>query len=51
MQSPWVTAPIVGIKSDERLDELICGVETHLKQEEINEINNPYLPVKIRGHE
>ena len=50
MQSPWVTAPIVGIKSTERLDELIRGVETNLTQEEINEINEPYLPVKIRGH-
>ena len=50
IQCKWVTAPIVGIKSTERLDELIKGLETKLTDQEIQEINELYLPVKVRGH-
>ncbi|WRT64788.1 uncharacterized protein IL334_001722 [Kwoniella shivajii] len=49
-QSPWVTAPIVGVKSTERLDELIKGMQLGLKEEELKEINELYKPVAIRGH-
>lgn len=50
LQSPWVTAPIVGIKSTERLDELLKALETKLTAEEIESINEQYEPVKVRGH-
>ncbi|ORX38827.1 NADP-dependent oxidoreductase domain-containing protein [Kockovaella imperatae] len=49
--SPWVTAPIVGIRGNERLDELIKGMSLKLTEEEIKEINEPYLPVPVRGHQ
>jgi len=50
LQCKWVTAPIVGIKSNERLDELIKGLETRLTEEEIEAINEPYMPTHVRGH-
>ncbi|WVR04625.1 hypothetical protein IAU60_001636 [Kwoniella sp. DSM 27419] len=49
-QSQWVTAPIVGVRSTERLDELIRGMTLGLTDDEINEINELYKPVAIRGH-
>lgn len=48
--SHWVTAPIVGIRSNERLDELIKGMELKLTEEEKKEIEAEYLPVTPRGH-
>ncbi|ORX33739.1 NADP-dependent oxidoreductase domain-containing protein [Kockovaella imperatae] len=50
LQSEWVTAPIVGVRSTERLDELIKGLQCRLTEEEIKEIGEPYQPVKVRGH-
>ncbi len=50
IQCPWVTAPIVGIKSNERLDELLKALETKLTDEEVESINELYEPVKVRGH-
>ncbi|WWD21475.1 hypothetical protein CI109_105961 [Kwoniella shandongensis] len=49
-QSEWVTAPIVGVRSTERLDELVKGMELGLTDDEIKEINELYQPVNIRGH-
>ncbi|WVQ98054.1 hypothetical protein IAU59_005176 [Kwoniella sp. CBS 9459] len=48
--SEWVTAPIVGIRSTERLDELIRGMELQLSEDETKDINGLYQPVNIRGH-
>ena len=48
--STWVTAPIVGIRSNERLDELVKGMEIELTEEERKEIEDAYLPLKPRGH-
>ena len=50
LQSPWVTAPIVGIRSNERLDELLKGLDCKLTEEELADIGEPYQPVKVRGH-
>lgn len=50
LQSQWVTAPIVGVRSTERLDELIKGLSVELSKEDIEQINKPYIPVAIRGH-
>jgi len=46
----YVTAPIVGIRSTERLDELIKGMKVKLGKDEIEAINELYVPVKVRGH-
>ncbi|CAD6574303.1 MAG: hypothetical protein TREMPRED_001077, partial [Tremellales sp. Tagirdzhanova-0007] len=48
--SPWVTAPIVGIRSSERLDELVKGIELKLTHEERKEIDDAYEPIAVRGH-
>jgi aryl-alcohol dehydrogenase-like predicted oxidoreductase len=48
--SEWVTAPIVGIRSTERLDELLKGLELELTKEERDEINGHYQPKAINGH-
>ena len=50
LQSPWVTAPIVGVRSTDRLDELIKGLDVELTEKEIQSIGEPYVPVPIRGH-
>ncbi len=50
LTSPWVTAPIVGVRSTDRLDELIKGLEIQLTEEERKEIEEGYEPVKVRGH-
>lgn len=51
IQSPWVTAPIVGVRSTERLDELLLGMEVKLSEEEVKKIEEGYSPVKVRGHQ
>jgi aryl-alcohol dehydrogenase-like predicted oxidoreductase len=48
--SEWVTAPIVGIRSTERLDELLKALELTLSKEEREEIDGHYQPMGIRGH-
>jgi aryl-alcohol dehydrogenase-like predicted oxidoreductase len=48
--SAWVTAPIVGIRSTERLDELLKALELTLSKEEREEIDGHYRPMGIRGH-
>ena len=50
LASEWVTAPIVGIRSTERLDELLKGLELKLTEEERKSIEESYEPLKIRGH-
>ena len=47
--SQWVTAPIVGVRSTDRLDELIKGLEFMLTEEERKEIEDVYLPLPPRG--
>lgn len=48
--NPYVSAPIVGIRSTERLDELIRGMQLRLTDEERKSINDLYKPVPVRGH-
>ncbi|WVQ83229.1 hypothetical protein IAT38_005368 [Cryptococcus sp. DSM 104549] len=50
-QSEWVTAPIVGVRSTETLEELVRGAGMELSKEEVREIDGLYMPVRIRGHE
>ena len=44
------TAPIIGVNSVERLDDLIKGLEIKLSEEEVKEINAGYQVQKISGH-
>jgi aryl-alcohol dehydrogenase-like predicted oxidoreductase len=48
--SQWVTAPIVGIRSTERLDELLKALELKLTDEERESIEKHYRPLSVRGH-
>lgn len=49
LQSEWVTAPIVGVRSTERLDELLGALEITLTKEEIDKVGEGYSPVKPRA--
>ncbi|WWC86923.1 uncharacterized protein L201_001802 [Kwoniella dendrophila CBS 6074] len=49
-QNKYITAPIVGIRSTDRLDELIRGMNMDLTKDELEEISELYKPVNIRGH-
>ena len=50
LHSQYVCAPIVGVRSSERLDEIIKGLDCKLSQHDLDSIGEPYQPVKIRGH-
>lgn len=50
LANDFVTAPIVGSTSLERLAELIDGVHLELTPEEKKYIDEPYEPVAISGH-
>jgi aryl-alcohol dehydrogenase-like predicted oxidoreductase len=50
MACEFVTAPIVGTTSNERLDELVGALAVELSVEEKKELDDLYTPVKIRGH-
>ena len=50
LRSEWVTAPIVGIRSTDRLDELIAGLEVKLTEAELEQISKEYEPLPVDGH-
>ena len=50
LQSPGITAPIVGSTRVPQLRELIAAVELKLSSEEIAELEKPYKPHSILGH-
>jgi len=47
---PFVSAPIVGTTSVEKLHDLVAGVHLKLTDEEIKSIDEPYEPRPIVGH-
>ncbi|KAG8999725.1 hypothetical protein FRB93_013097 [Tulasnella sp. JGI-2019a] len=47
---PFVSAPIVGTTSVEKLHDLVAGVHLKLTTEEIKSIDDPYEPRPIVGH-
>ena len=49
LSKPFVTAPIVGTTSLEKLDDLIEGCSLKLSEEEIKSIDDLYLPSHLRG--
>ncbi|KAG8943121.1 hypothetical protein FRC04_003201 [Tulasnella sp. 424] len=49
ISKPFVTAPIVGTTSIEKLKDLVAGVGLKLTEEEIKSIDEPYLPRAVAG--
>jgi 1-deoxyxylulose-5-phosphate synthase len=45
-----VSAPIVGLNSENRIKEMVEAVNLTLSEEEINELEEPYVPRPIAGH-
>ncbi|KAG9046859.1 hypothetical protein FS837_003525 [Tulasnella sp. UAMH 9824] len=50
LSKPFVTAPIVGTTSIEKLKDLVAGVHVKLTEEEIKSIDEPYRARAITGH-
>lgn len=50
LHNEYVCAPIIGINSTERLDDLIKALDVKLSGEEIKSIEHGYLPQSIKGH-
>ena len=50
LQSPGVTAPIIGATKIDHLKDLIASVELKLSAEEVAAMEKPYRPHRILGH-
>jgi len=51
LTKPVVSAPILGISSEERLIDLIGALEVKLSPEDIKYLEEPYVPKPVRGHQ
>jgi aryl-alcohol dehydrogenase-like predicted oxidoreductase len=51
LNRPGVAAPIVSMTKQEQLDQLVEGATLQLTADEIAEVEAPYQPHPIRGHE
>jgi aryl-alcohol dehydrogenase-like predicted oxidoreductase len=51
LAQPGVTAPIVGARSNQHLDDAIAAIEVKLDESELKALAEPYLPHPILGHE
>jgi aryl-alcohol dehydrogenase (NADP+) len=45
-----VTSPIVGIRAQKQLDELVAAMDINLTQEDLKYLEEPYRPKEIVGH-
>jgi 1-deoxyxylulose-5-phosphate synthase len=45
-----VTAPIVGLNSEQRIKEMVEAVNLELTEEEKKYLEEPYVPRPIAGH-
>ncbi|KAG8929102.1 hypothetical protein FRC01_004866 [Tulasnella sp. 417] len=50
LSKPFITAPIVGSTSIEKLRDLLAGLNVQLSEEEVKSIDEPYLPRAVSGH-
>jgi aryl-alcohol dehydrogenase (NADP+) len=50
LQKPGITSPIIGATKMQHLEEAVAAVDIRLTEEEINNIDAPYMPHKILGH-
>jgi aryl-alcohol dehydrogenase-like predicted oxidoreductase len=49
LQKPFVTAPIIGASKPHHLDDAIAALSLKLTQEEINALEEPYVPHSVVG--
>jgi aryl-alcohol dehydrogenase-like predicted oxidoreductase len=50
LSKEFVTAPIVGVRSTDRLDEVVTSVQVKLSDEEIKAIDGAYKTHAVKGH-
>ncbi|KAG8929104.1 hypothetical protein FRC01_004868 [Tulasnella sp. 417] len=50
LSKPFVTAPIIGSTSIEKLKDLVGGLDVQLSEKEVKSIDEPYLPRAVAGH-
>lgn len=50
MSKPAVSAPIVGATEEAYLDDAAAAVEVDLSDDEVAELERPYIPQAVRGH-
>lgn len=50
LHKPGVVAPIVGATKMAHLEEAVGALDIHLSDEEIDELEAPYLPHRVLGH-
>lgn len=51
LSKPYVTAPIVGATKLEHLESAIGALDVRLEDDEIRELESPYQPHAVRGHD
>jgi aryl-alcohol dehydrogenase (NADP+) len=51
LRNPVVAAPIVGVTKPAQLDEALAGLELSLTDAEVAELEAPYTPRAIAGHQ
>ena len=51
LSKPYITAPIIGASKLEHLDQSIAALEIKLSPEEIKQLEEPYQPHPVLGHE
>jgi 1-deoxyxylulose-5-phosphate synthase len=51
LHQPAVTAPIIGASKLEHLEDAVAGLEIRLSDEERRELEEPYRPHPVLGHE
>ena len=51
LHKPGITAPIVGATKLEHLEEAIAAANLSLSAEEIERLEEPYVPHPVLGHE
>jgi aryl-alcohol dehydrogenase (NADP+) len=51
LRQPGVTAPIIGATRLEQLDQLLAGLSVTLGDEECAELEAPYQPHRVLGHD
>jgi len=51
LHQPGVTAPIIGASKTSHLEDAVAAVEIRLSDEERKELEAPYRPHRVMGHE
>jgi len=49
LQKPYVTAPIVGASKPHHLEDAVAALDVHLTGEEIDFLEEPYVPHEVTG--